>query len=387
MFFLLCFASSVVNERCRARAKEIPLRPENHTLKFIELVTRHGARTPNAEYLSLDRRGTWICDSEAAIATRFSAVPQMRPRRIHKIIDSRLATYPPNCQEGDLTVDGMLEHRDLGILFRKYLVDQQSFLPEDLDNGIMYLHATHSQRTYDSALSFMQGLYPPVSMNEILTIESGVSGKDYFHPERKSCKELKELSKNYTSTTEFKEYMKETANVIQPLLDALDVTDPDADDIDGVCDFTFTYWCNDNTFTPEVTDEMIEKCIEYQGKMMFGLYSSGKGIAASPSMRELFRLMDESLGGHSPVRFALISSHDSTVAALLTMLGYTEVQGPPYASYLAFEVWENEDSKEFYIRVFYNGKEIPLIDGNTLVKLHEFRALVGPLTSHCHEFL
>ena len=386
MLLLTALAAAAVNEKCVAPVGAFPAPPDNSTLRLVELVTRHGARTPTSTYLPIPRRGAWLCDSETAIATRFSAVPQVRPRRIHNILDTRLVDYPPNCRSGDLTVDGMLEHKALGASYRKYLIEQQKLLPEALDNGLLYLHATHSQRTYDSALSFMQGLYEPVSMNEILTIESGISGKDYFHPERKSCAELKQISKNYTHSHEFKTYMNQVAQKIQPILDELNVTDPSADDIDGACDFAFTFWCNGNSVIPGLTDEMIDTCMEYNGKMMYGMYSTSPGVAGSPAMREIFRIMDESIL-QKPVRFALISSHDSTVAALLTMLGYTEKYGPAYASHLAFELWEDDATKEMYIRVVYNGKEIPLINEKTLVKLHEFRQKIGVLTNHCPEFV
>lgn len=233
----------------------------------------------------------------------------------------------------------------------------------------------------------MHGLYEPISVNEILTIERGVSGRDYFHPERGSCAELKSLAKNYTSSDDFQKYKDEVANKIRPLLDGLNLSDPSADDIDDACDFGLTFWCNGKSVIPNVTDAMIDTCREYLGKLMYGLYGSGPGIAGSPAMRDIFRLMDESLSGQSPVRFALISSHDSTVSALLTMLGYSEPYGPPYASHLAFEVWEDTNTREMQIRVVYNGVEVPLIDGKSLVKLHEFRQKIGPMTNHCPEFV
>lgn len=382
---LLALGASYVKDVCVAPTNISPP-PANMTIKLVEVVTRHGSRVPTKTFLTRPKRGAWLCDSEQAIATRFNAIPQVRPRRVHNIIDPRVADYPPNCRAGDLTLDGMLQHHELGISFHKYLIEEQQFLPKELDNGIMYIHSTNRQRTYDSALSFLQGLYPPISMNEIITIESGVTEKDYFHPETASCAEYKEMKTNYSSTPEFKKFLADTIEQAQPIFDALGVTSTKYSDINNACDYALTFWCNNISFGQNITEDMIHVCRKYVGSLMGVMYRTNPGIATSPAMREIFRIMDESLGGEKPTKFALLSSHDTTIAGLLAMMDYSEELGPPYASYLMFEVLEDNNSKELHIRVVFNGKDIPLVDGRTCVTLHEFREKIGPLLGHCPEF-
>lgn len=45
------------------------------------------------------------------------------------------------------------------------------------------------------------------------------------------------------------------------------------------------------------------------------------------------------VSGESPLKFALFSGHDTVIAPLLASLGAYDCLWPPYASYLAFELW------------------------------------------------
>lgn len=378
IFFSL--ALSHVREICVAKPTvPSPLGPE-YRLIHAQLIMRHGARSPIQTLLPLGFRGMWYCDNDDGYSNKISAAPIVHPRRVRKIIDHRIADFPPTCNPGELNVDGQKQNIALGQAYSKYFIDTTGLLPGVLDPSILWVHATNTPRTYDSVLDFMTGLYPPYSMNEFFNIHTGSNSRDYFHPSSSHCKDLKNISKEYEKTPEFKDLLEKTKKDIKPILDYLNITEVSLDKMDDACDFALTMWCNNQRLGPNITDEMVDTCYRFLGNSTYSLYSVNRGVGASPAMREMLRIIDEALSGENGVRLAVISAHDSTVAALLTLLRYSEERLPPYTSHLCAEVYMKDDL-EYYIRFSFNGKEI-LFDS-----LHNFKNEILPLvTSYCKEF-
>jgi acid phosphatase len=299
--------------------------------------------------------------------------------------DPRLVEFPPNCRTGDLLIEGMIQQEKLGEFFHDYLVKNLSFLPEVLDTGLVYVRCDHQQRTLDSATAFMQGLWPPQTYNEILTIESGGLSMDFFEPSSGSCADLRKLYDEYADSPEFINFTASIRTVVDPIVKYFNSS------IGSSCDSALARWCNEGSLGPDIqnqteVDEIMDTCRRYFGLEQFGAYKTNPGVAASPAMRELFRLMDSALGGRKSFRFALLSSHDTTVASLLTMIGHVEEYYPPFASWIAFEVWDDRKIGDLMLRVVYNSKVVNVTGGPGYMKLSDFRTQLGPLMKYCPEF-
>ena len=77
----------------------------------------------------------------------------------------------------------------------------------------------------------------------------------------------------------------------------------------------------------------------------------GDGAAASSS----------ALPPHRPAaRLRLLSGHDTTIVPILAALGCYDGRWPPYASYVAVELWANSADGALQVRVVFNGQ--PLTD-------------------------
>jgi len=59
--------------------------------------------------------------------------------------------------------------------------------------------------------------------------------------------------------------------------------------------------------------------------------------------------------GHPPAKLRLLSGHDTTVVPLLAALGCYDGKWPPYASYIALELWAETDpssgQEKFSVRI------------------------------------
>ena len=63
-----------------------------------------------------------------------------------------------------------------------------------------------------------------------------------------------------------------------------------------------------------------------------------------------------SAGSNKCRKLHLYSSHDSMVMPLLVALGCYEWEWPPFASYIAYELFKHKKTGGLYIKVIYNGK-------------------------------
>lgn len=393
MIPILFTLSKATIDECVAPTTWSPLNDKDYTLKHVQIVTRHGARSPLDPYLPREQRGAWRCDATNAQSGHIEAIPLSKPRRVRTILDNRFAEYPPNCRLGDLIVEGMQQHLALGKEMRKYLVDNMSFLPKELDPTLMYVRCTAYDRTYRSALSFLAGLYDPDSPYEILDIVTGSPSLDALRPKKDFCSDFAKIYDEYYTSDEFVKYFTETRDAIAPVLEYLNLSKESVDfkKLDKISDWVTTMFCNDKMMPETITPEIITKCREYQGHMLFGFFghsNATRGIPFSYGFREMKRILDDFLGGSTTAKFALLSAHDSTVAALLSALGYSDKFIPPLASHVIMEVYLHEPTQEYYVRFVFNGKPLPLLlmENRVLVPLHDFLKMIEPLTlPYCKE--
>ena len=393
-FFSLSILVSSISMECSGPLKHAdPV--EGSKLVSFALFLRHGIRTPLGiyQYLNKTERGVWICDSDNSYAPRnhFSIFPnQSQPndakisRRYYNQLDTNLVEYPPNCQIGDLLIQGMDQLYRLGQFYQQYLIQELRFLPRLIHPELMELRSTYVERTFRSAESFMAGFYPPVQPNEEITILTGSDTRDFLTPNQEWCPELKKDLDKFLSSDEYKERYKKAQSNYQKIFDELHINF-DESNWRTLSDYLSGLYCTDQPFperiTSLVTDDIFNQIIEDGGFYYYNFYSMTKGVAGAPLFRELLRAFDEQFDGkteNSKKRFYLYSSHDTTIVSILTAFGYTEKALPAWGSHLAVEVWENSKGK--FIRFVYNGDPIPIGEqSETLMKYDAFKVKMSNL--------
>lgn len=378
--------SAVVDNRCVAPTTLDP-EPPNLKLVHAQIITRHGQRTPLNAYLPYENRGRWECDSEDAISQREEANPNVFYRRYKLVFDDKTTSFPGNCRSGDLLIDGMKQHQALGQSYRKRFVDETQFLPSDYDPLYFYFTSSYIERTFRSQESFIVGLYPVKSNNEVIQSDMSGSGESPLFPNANICKEVKDQSNLYKSSQKYLNLVDYYDN-ISDAMTAVGLNDSPSD-ITNFCEWAVTTNCKIENSPSFLTQEVIDTCHEVFATSQFYKYSLGeRGAAASYTLREMLHVLDKKLEGRSQVRFAHFSAHDTSLAAILMTLvpeqKFTYI--PPFASHILCEVYKDDDSKTF-IRYLYNGKIIRFegTDENGLIEYTAFRQFINPFLEYCKE--
>lgn len=308
---------------------------------------------------------------------------------VHHRIDERYAQYPPSCQAGDLTIEGMMEHLNLGKSFRRYLVDDLKFLPEKMDPKHFQFISSNIDRCFRSAESFLTGFYKPENPNEVLNIQTGDDGSSTLVATKDACKELSESLTEFENGEEMAEKVNETCKYVMGALHGVGRDECSYNNVHDLCSWTATMSCSNNTMPDFMTQEVIDKCNEFNGFLQFNQYNDiryGPGIAASYIMRNCFSAVDDSIAGGNGKKFTLLSAHDTTLSAVLVLLGNVNKYMPPFASYLAMEIWKDKD-QTYYVRYVFNGEPVNIKYFNkTIVRYDDFRYYISPLIDYCHDF-
>lgn len=392
---------------------------DKYQLRLVQLVINQGSSAPKNAFLPHDQRGSWSCGSPEVFSHYESVFSNSkthsytsfdRSRRIRHTIDPRLSDFPPSCNPDDLLIQGFEEQFKLGEEYNKYYYQKLKFLPSEyFDPTLFYVHATNSQNSIDSAISFMQGFYNPINPNEILLIEKGGATRDHFDPQPSTCKDLQDEKEEFISSDVFKSYATETNNKIKPLYDYLNVTfdNQDFSHIEKMCNFLISGYCSENIYFPNETvfDDVFDTCMRFNKFLLTDQLSfTQKGISGSSIMRELNKMRNDffssndrsdSGGFINGRRFQLISAHDNAIVSLLLLFTgdkikedeVTGIYGPPSASHLTFEFYENVESHNLYMRLIYNGKEVKLFgEDKTFLTVYEVMSRISPLIKYCDEF-
>ena len=365
IFFLL------LNDICVAPlASPAPI--PNGKLLQVQLLIRHGERAPGENFTSIEQFGDWECDGADAYSPMYNPAPIEHPKIYHTTVEERFVHYKPSCRDKDLTVNGMKQHYELGKMFKDYLYSTNRIIPENYDPARVLIRATEKDRTLRSAISFVQGLYPPVSPNEVVNIVTGSTAGSLLHPSKSWCSELASQEADLLNSEEFKEQFDKYKSMFSQFIN------PDPKTAKKFAGFYAPIICSDRKLPSEITSEVAEKIVHFNSywNQQLHMLSKYQGVGAAPLMREMFKVADEFIAGMNQYSFALFSSHDTGIAALNGALGYFP-DYVPFRAHVAFELWDVKN--KIICRFVENGKPVPvsLMDGATEFTYSDFKTRVA----------
>lgn len=387
------------------------------SLASLQLVTRHGDRTPVNILPFYDvaypfcgttaSLGFYQQESNARGVRHAASRPrkddgQPEGRRLERIpyLAEASVTNPyagelwqGNCMTGQLTSKGVAQLEGLGSALHDIYVTELGFLPATYSraNTSFYLRTTDVWRTRQSAESLLTGLWPASTLADadVIPLHSYPEEVETMFANSAACPAVAKIQSAQIVSDAWTNHL-DAPEVWSALDDVLGVGDLPSWHLgyDHYFDNFQTRQCHGlplpcaadnatNCITQDIAD-----FVYTQGDWEYQYTNNESPLATQLAQVGISGFMavirdvlvafvsgDPSASGIGAPDFAYYSGHDTTIGAVLGALNVTGFQWPPYASNMQFELWKQsssssenavQDDSDFYVRVLYNGAVLPM---------------------------
>ncbi|OHT08512.1 histidine acid phosphatase [Tritrichomonas foetus] len=326
------------------------------TLLTLFLFTRHGMRSPEHLWHLPGNEGVWSCGDLSKVAlNKFKNISVNGKPFVYKSFnESEFYPFPPSCQKGMLLNEGIKELRDLGKLYKHYVIEH-NVIPEKFNKDLFYVRSSYVPRCIDSAIAFTSGFYDNDDDIEI-DIPTGSFGHEPIAPFPGGSKLLFAEAEKFIETDEYKYRINRSKEIIAQFDDKLNVTFQ-MHELEALTfgDYINTMICSNQTLPFEMTENLHSEIMNHMNFIESGFFNFTLNPTAGPIIELVLNKIEDYYGLESHSKFNYFSGHDGTIAALLEAFGQRTFSPPPFASHFLLEIWYSDRP---YLRAVYNGEVI-----------------------------
>lgn len=361
---------------------EKPLNQQRFHLEMVQVLIRHGDRTPAMFIPNMDNGNyDYDCtfrtknqDHRQVFEEYTEATRRMTTREFQKGSRSfhNLLPSGQTCQIGQLTQRGFLQHFALGKHLR---TAYGSLINTDIKSSNLHVRSTRRTRCLQSAAAFLSGLLTKDTiLKEGVTIN--VTSDIWFQEDdngiRYKCPSLKNRWNEYKQGRKYIAGAEKIEPIMQQFSGLLRVPRASLPTIIFLTDTIYTRLCYNYPLPCGpggcVSEQMAAKAMNHAIWAFAENYTGIADVATHPMLIQIAKRMVNKSQHKSSLKFVLYSGHDSTVTPLLINLGVNDrTRWTPYATRVVFELWRDtlvDSSKQpdsldnFYFRVLVNGKVV-----------------------------
>jgi hypothetical protein len=327
------------------------------TLQLVQVVFRHGDRTPAYTYPSDPYKEFW-----------------------------------EHVGLGILTKEGMEQHYELGEFFRDRY---GQFLGTKYDAKQLYVRSTDIDRTLQSAYCNLAGLFPPEPdqvwnpnlLWQPIPVHTEPDANDTLLEMFSYCPQYDVLDAQLQESTDYQQMMGgftdlfailsretgENVTTLEKLWEIFDVIR-----VERLYNFTLASWALDNYNEMQEAAQMdlVWICPTIATQRLRG----------GPLLGEMIGNMQEKINSSTEMNLFMFSAHDSTIAALLSALDMYNGLLVPYAATVMVELHRLD--RNYYVQILYRNDTtvdpyVLVVPGCTelcpIIKFQQLTASVVPL--------
>jgi len=345
-------------------------------LEFMSEVSRHGARAPRGIY-------NYTVD----------------PNENFKV-------------SMELSNVGMRQHYLIGTQVRKTYIEKHKLISEKYEFSEITFNSTDRTRTLESGMSQISGIFPPseclqhlnnwqqknavppTPIEDIEKIQEELKDKalpdcfnllpvaselnDYSYDiqcQDSNCQAYQTASKEVCDSDKQQKMYEPYLEWLTPKFNEL-IGPTESSQVGSICSYLiladvhsfeliFDWWNEKETIQdkldsePTIKEQVLYNCNKLDDA---GLYCKAYGderlykIGAKYYLDKLIDSMDKIIAGNQTQKIELNFSHDTSLAIILSGLGYVPPANPPLASTLFIEL--HSEGKEYFVKTLYNGKAL-----------------------------
>ncbi|KAM8976965.1 lysophosphatidic acid phosphatase type 6 [Pelodytes ibericus] len=344
--------------------KDISIEEREYDLKLVQVIYRHGARTP-LKPIPHKEQVEWSPSLlEAPEHTQFdyTVTDLAGGPKPHSPFEERYRshTLKGGTFPGQLTTVGMQQMFNLGARLRRCYIEERRFLSPAFKPSEVYVRSTNIVRNVESTRCLLAGLFQQ-KQEETVTIVTSEANSEILYPNYHGCQPLKNLTSSKMSRASSQPGMSDDLKRIQEEMNIDDSTP-----VDFFLLFDNLLAQEAHGFPCSLKDKPHLKRTERRAVDIVSYIMGSHNreilkLSVGPLLHALQRNMLDAVNSpsaESPCRkLYLYATHDVTLIPLLIALGIFDKKWPPYAADLTLELYQHQTSKEWFARLNYNGEQ------------------------------
>lgn len=332
-------------------------------LKMVQVVFRHGARSP-LKPLPLEEQVEWSPKLlEIPPQTRFDyrVTNLAGGPKPHSPYDSEYhkTTLKGGMFAGQLTKVGMQQMFALGERLRKNYVEDIPFLSPVFNPQEVFVRSTNMFRNLESTRCLLAGLFQ--HQKGPVIIQTDEASSEVLYPNYQNCWGLREKTRGRKKAAILQPGISEDLEKVKA---GVGINSSDEVDFFVLLDNVAAEQVHSLLSCPALKRfaQMIE-----QRAVEAALYTlqqedrEGIQMAVGPFLHllegNLLKAADPTTPSSKTRKLYLYATHDVTLMPILMALGIFDHKWPPFAADLTMELYQHQESKEWFVQLSYHGEE------------------------------
>ncbi|XP_065761686.1 lysophosphatidic acid phosphatase type 6 [Muntiacus reevesi] len=334
-------------------------------LKMVQVVFRHGARSPLKPLPQEDQQVEWkpqLIEVPPQTQLDYTVTNLAGGPKPHSPFDSqyRETTLKGGMFAGQLTKVGMEQMFALGERLRKNYVEDIPFLSPMFNPLEVFIRSTNIYRNLESTRCLLAGLFQRQKEGPII-IHTDEASSEVLYPNYQYCWNLQKRTRGRRQAASLQPGISEDLKKVK---EGMGIASSDEVDFLVLLDNMAAEQVHNLPSCPTLKRFawMIEqRAVDTASYILQWEDRESLQMAVGPFLHilesNLLKVVDPATPPSKTRKLYLYAAHDVTLMPLLMTLGIFDHKWPPFAVDLTMELYQHRESKEWFVQLYYRGKE------------------------------